>query len=123
MVQGGRISALNSAPVVATGPKMEKKASRNWLLRLAFRMSGRLDSNQRPPEPHSGERVAQNAEIPAISARTLFHTFHIVHEIHKNVWFSLQSLQAGCSPRPVERAVAQGIDARPQLVDSRGVKT
>ena len=41
-------------PVVGTGPKMEKKASRNWLLRLALRMSGRLDSNQRPPEPHSG---------------------------------------------------------------------
>jgi hypothetical protein len=39
---------------------MEKKASRNWLLRLALRMSGRLDSNQRPPEPHSAEVVTQS---------------------------------------------------------------
>jgi hypothetical protein len=31
-----------------------KKASRNLLLRLAFRKSGRLDSNQRPPETYSG---------------------------------------------------------------------
>ena len=41
-------------PVVGMGTKMGKKASRNWLLRLALRMSGREDSNLRPPEPHSG---------------------------------------------------------------------
>jgi hypothetical protein len=45
--------------VIGTGSKKGKKASRNWLLRLAFRMSGRLDSNQRPPEPHSGSHATQ----------------------------------------------------------------
>src|SRR5262249_36697650 len=53
MGRGRRISALNSARWSERVPRWEKKASRNWLLRLAFRMSGRLDSNQRPPEPHS----------------------------------------------------------------------
>src|SRR5262249_45746921 len=53
VVRNSRISARNSAPGVGMSPKMEKKSSRNWLLRLDLRMSGRLDSNQRPPEPHS----------------------------------------------------------------------
>ena len=54
VVRNGRISARNSAPGVGTSPQCAKKASRNLLSRLALRMSGRLDSNQRPPEPHSG---------------------------------------------------------------------
>src|SRR5262249_25579952 len=53
VVRNGRISARNSAPGVGTSPQDAKKASRNLLSRLALRMSGRLDSNQRPPEPHS----------------------------------------------------------------------
>jgi hypothetical protein len=46
---------------------MEKKASRNWLLRLALRMSGRLDSNQRPPEPHSAGRSSKGLFFQAFS--------------------------------------------------------
>src|SRR5262245_2873475 len=37
-------------------------------------MSGRLDSNQRPPEPHSGERLAKKAEKPSD-----FTTNHFPH--------------------------------------------
>ena len=59
IVRNGQISARNSAPGVGTSPQDAKKASRNLLSRLALRMSGRLDSNQRPPEPHSGARPAR----------------------------------------------------------------
>src|SRR5262245_2377241 len=40
-------------PVVGTSPKMEKGQS-ELLVPTGLAMSGRLDSNQRPPEPHSG---------------------------------------------------------------------
>ena len=36
-----------------------EKARRKSFSRRAFRMSGRLDSNQRPPEPHSGGNASQ----------------------------------------------------------------
>src|SRR5262245_11887143 len=52
VVRSGRISARNSAPGVGMSPDGEKKANRNLSSRLVLRMSGRLDSNQRPPEPH-----------------------------------------------------------------------
>jgi hypothetical protein len=53
VVRNGRISDRNSAPGVGTSPQDAIKASRNLLSRLALRMSGREDSNLRPPEPHS----------------------------------------------------------------------
>ena len=40
VVRNGRISARNSAPGVGMSPKMEKKASRDWLLRLALQCRG-----------------------------------------------------------------------------------
>jgi hypothetical protein len=40
VVRNGQISARNSAPGVGTGSKMGKKASRNWLLRLALQRRG-----------------------------------------------------------------------------------
>src|SRR5262249_61021032 len=73
VVRNGRISACNSAPGVGTSPQDAKKASRNLLSRLALRMSGRLDSNQRPPEPHSGA-LAKLRHAPNVSAslRTIY---------------------------------------------------
>jgi hypothetical protein len=41
VVRNGRISAGKSAPGVGTSLQGAKKASRNWLSRLALRMSGR----------------------------------------------------------------------------------
>src|SRR5262245_6699230 len=67
VARNGRISARSSAPGVGTSPQDAKKASRNVLSRLALRMSGRLDSNQRPPEPHLGGLVRVFAEKPVDS--------------------------------------------------------
>src|SRR5262249_9196318 len=71
-------------PVVGTGPEIGKKASRNWLLRLAFRMSGRLDSNQRPPEPHfpGPERF----QPPNVTNASLLETyrFHSSHSLRRS---------------------------------------
>src|SRR5262249_40868034 len=84
VVRNGRISARNSAPGVGTSPQDAKKASRNLLSRLALRMSGRLDSNQRPPEPHIGGLTAWNSaksvrrSHPALYG---FHAFHILQGV------------------------------------------
>ena len=71
-------------PVVGTGPKMEKKASRNWLLRLALRMSGRLDSNQRPPEPHfPGQECFQPPNVANASLLETYR-FHSSHTLRRS---------------------------------------
>jgi hypothetical protein len=43
-------------------------------------MSGRLDSNQRPPEPHEGGLCIKIAETVAVSG---FTSLHILHELHQ----------------------------------------
>jgi len=44
-------------------------------------MSGREDSNLRPPEPHEGSLCIKNAETIAVSG---FTSFHILQELHQN---------------------------------------
>ena len=77
VVRNGRISARNSAPGVGTSPQDTKKASRNLLSRLALRMSGRLDSNQRPPEPHSGA-LAKLRHAPSYRNRQVPHSLRLM---------------------------------------------
>src|SRR5215831_13266983 len=52
MVRDARISALNSARWSERVPRW-KKGQPQLVVATGLTMSGRLDSNQRPPEPHS----------------------------------------------------------------------
>src|SRR5262245_15646795 len=79
VVRGGRISARNSAPGVGMSPDGEKKANRNLLSRLALRMSGRLDSNQRPPEPHSGGGRPKNRKGKPFHSLQISHFPYFTH--------------------------------------------
>jgi hypothetical protein len=76
VVRNGRISDRNSAPGVGTSPQDARNASRNLLSRLALRMSGRVDPNQRPPEPNSVNLIAVTTYLIAIQQPTSFYGSH-----------------------------------------------
>ena len=62
----------------------KEKARHNLLLWQALRMSGRLDSNQRPPEPHSGA-LAKLRHAPSIGPFwTCAYCYHVPSTIVKS---------------------------------------
>jgi len=79
LVRNGRISARNSAPGGRNEPPRCEKGQSELLVPTGLLMSGRLDSNQRPPEPHSGgtgresrkDRPFLNLRIPYFPHFTL----------------------------------------------------
>jgi hypothetical protein len=78
-VRNSQVSARNSAPGVGTSLQDAKKASRNCLSRLALRMSGRLDSNQRPPEPRIGGLTTWITAKSVRLSHPAFYGFHLLH--------------------------------------------
>src|SRR5438874_310628 len=71
------MSSCNSSAVESrlsiTNSSMSKKASLQLIVTARLALSGRLDSNQRPPEPHSGAlaKLRHAPSAPIVDQRSL----------------------------------------------------
>src|SRR5262249_9565601 len=100
-------------PVVGTSLRGGKKASRKFLLRLAFRMSGRLDSNQRPPEPHS--RSAEGELFVKYVSFASYGFLSFCNSTRIRPFFKLFSAQL-CPAPPSERP-PESVGERPSILN------
>src|SRR6516225_9107546 len=62
----------------------KEKARRKSFSRRAFRMSGRLDSNQRPPEPHSRSQGRSQPQNVANASLLMTYRLHSSHTLRRS---------------------------------------
>jgi len=107
------VSCRASCKVVSS---KKKKTRRNLLLRRVLRMSGRLDSNQRPPEPHSRGSRWENRKSKPFRGLQISHFPYFTQRTPQNPRIPGSFLQfpaaAPIPNRPQHKAVGGARESR-----------